>query len=46
MKKKIKWEKFKVEYNHDMDELGKAFKDLTVKNTLDRPNYNQFSVIQ
>ncbi len=41
MKKKIddyklegkeNWEKFKTEFNHDMDELGKAFKDLTVKN--------------
>jgi len=29
---KEKWEKFKTEFNHDMDELGKAFKDLTVKN--------------
>lgn len=29
---KDNWEKFKIEYNHDMDELGKAFKDLTVKN--------------
>lgn len=29
---KDKWEKFKVEFSHDMDELGKAFKDLTVKN--------------
>lgn len=26
------WEAFKIEFNHDMDELGKAFKDLTVKN--------------
>lgn len=26
------WEKFKREFNHDMDELGKAFKDLTVNN--------------
>ena len=26
------WEKFKTEFNHDMDELGTAFKDLTVKN--------------
>lgn len=41
MKKKIddykldgkeNWEKFKTEFNHDMDELGEAFKDLTVKN--------------
>ena len=29
---KEKWEKFKAEFSHDMDELGKAFKDLTVKN--------------
>jgi len=27
-----KWESFKTEFNRDMDELGKAFKDLTVKN--------------
>lgn len=26
------WDKFKIEFAHDMDELGKAFKDLTVKN--------------
>jgi chromosome segregation ATPase len=26
------WESFKVEFNHDMDELGKALKDLTVDN--------------
>ncbi len=26
------WSKFKSEFNHDMDELGKAFKDLTVNN--------------
>jgi hypothetical protein len=26
------WETFKREFNHDMDELGKAFKDLTVDN--------------
>ena len=30
---KENWEKFKTEFSHDMDELGKAFKDLTVKNT-------------
>jgi hypothetical protein len=24
----VKWEKFKVQYNQDMDALGKAFKDL------------------
>lgn len=30
---KENWEKFKTEFNHDMEELGKAFKDLTVKNT-------------
>ncbi len=29
---KDKWEKFKTELKHDMDELGEAFKDLTVKN--------------
>jgi hypothetical protein len=27
------WESFKVEFNHDMDELVKAFQDLTVNNT-------------
>jgi len=26
------WESFKSEFNHDMDELGKALKDLTVNN--------------
>ena len=26
------WETFKREFNHDMNELGKAFKDLTVDN--------------
>jgi len=26
------WEKFKQEFNHDMDELGQALKDLTVDN--------------
>lgn len=30
---KDKWEAFKVEFNHDMDELGSALKGLTVKNT-------------
>lgn len=29
---KEKWELFKTEFGRDMDELGKAFKDLTVKN--------------
>ena len=29
---KDNWETFKTEFSHDMDELGKAFKDLTVKN--------------
>ena len=29
---KEQWEKFKAEFNHDMDELGKAFKDLSVDN--------------
>lgn len=27
------WESFKREFNHDMDELGLALKDVTVKNT-------------
>lgn len=26
------WESFKREYNHDMDEIGNAFKDLTIDN--------------
>lgn len=26
------WESFKREFNHDMDELGKALKDMTVNN--------------
>ncbi|WP_428659248.1 hypothetical protein [Runella sp.] len=30
---KEKWKMFKTEFGHDMDELGKAFKDLVVKNT-------------
>lgn len=30
---KDKWVDFKIEFNHDMDELGSAIKDLTVKNT-------------
>lgn len=30
--KKSDWESFKREFNHDMDELGKALKDLTVDN--------------
>jgi preprotein translocase subunit SecF len=29
---KEKWETFKAEFSHDMDELGKAFTDLTVNN--------------
>lgn len=29
---RTKWKIFKAEYNHDMDQLGKSFKDLTVKN--------------
>ena len=28
-----KWESFKREFNHDMDELGKSLKDLTTNNT-------------
>ncbi|MBC7382556.1 MAG: hypothetical protein H7296_06105 [Bacteroidia bacterium] len=31
-KGKDEWESFKTEFNHDMDELGKAMNDLTVKN--------------
>jgi hypothetical protein len=27
-----KWEDFKREFNHDMDELGNALKDFTVNN--------------
>lgn len=27
---KDKWDSFKTEFNHDMDELGRALKDLTV----------------
>ena len=30
---KDKWDIFKAEFNHDMNELGQALKDLTVKNT-------------
>lgn len=29
---KDNWEKFKSEFNHDMEELGKAFNDLTTNN--------------
>lgn len=29
---KDNWEKFKMEFSRDMEELGKAFKDLTVSN--------------
>jgi hypothetical protein len=29
---KDKWISFKKEFNHDLNELGKAFKDLTVEN--------------
>jgi chromosome segregation ATPase len=32
-KSQSNWESFKREFNHDMDELGKALKDLTVNNT-------------
>jgi hypothetical protein len=28
-----KWKQFQKEFKHDMDELGKAFEDLAVKNT-------------
>ncbi|MFO7657526.1 MAG: hypothetical protein R6W78_10695 [Bacteroidales bacterium] len=31
-KNQSNWESFKREFNHDMDELGKALKDLTVDN--------------
>src|SRR5689334_10453552 len=30
---KDQWENFKSEFSHDMDEIGKAFKNLTVNNT-------------
>lgn len=30
---KDKWESFKIEFNHDMDELGKALTDFTNSNT-------------
>lgn len=30
---KERWKMFKTEFGHDMDELGKAFKDSVVKNT-------------
>ena len=29
---KDNWNNFKTEFNHDMDELGQAFKDVTVNN--------------
>ena len=29
---KENWESFKTEFNHDMDELGNAFRDLTIDN--------------
>ena len=32
-KRKEKWEEFKREFNHDMDELGNAIKDLLKDNT-------------
>lgn len=31
-KSQTNWETFKTEFNHDMEELGKALKDLTVDN--------------
>ncbi len=31
-KSQSNWETFKAEFNHDMEELGKALKDLTVDN--------------
>ena len=27
-----KWSEFKIEINHDLDEIGKAFQDLSKKN--------------
>ncbi len=27
------WEAFRTEFSHDMDGLGSAFKDITVKNS-------------
>jgi len=30
---KDNWEAFKIEFNHDMDDLGEALKNLTIKNT-------------
>ncbi|MBA3707137.1 MAG: hypothetical protein H0W84_14905 [Bacteroidetes bacterium] len=30
---KSNWQLFKTEFTHDMDELGNALKDLTVRNT-------------
>ena len=30
---KDKWDLFKTEFSYDMEELGKAFNDLTIKNT-------------
>jgi len=30
---KDKWDLFKTEFSHNMEELGKAFNDLTIKNT-------------
>lgn len=31
---KENWEIFKSEFNHDMDELGKAFKNIGIRNTI------------
>jgi hypothetical protein len=31
--RKDNWEAFKKEFNHDMDDLGKSIKNITVKNT-------------
>ncbi|MFN3444397.1 MAG: hypothetical protein ACK44D_01535, partial [Bacteroidia bacterium] len=30
---KDNWEAFKTEFNHDMDDLGQALKNLSIKNT-------------
>ena len=27
------WERFKIEFNHDMDDLGRSFRDLTTTNS-------------
>jgi hypothetical protein len=32
VKNQSDWVSFKREFNHDMDEIGKAFEDLTIDN--------------